>query len=158
MFAVAAAHWSGSVHIARASRVSALIYLASILFWLLSHHGIWRYAVLDLFALAYFYRAWSSPDAQQKQFHFLMMCSYLVTTAFYTFRTAITAMGVQPFGMSLWWYGLASNLMFELELLFVAGYAFLYRRAKADKRKFKADSEQWLSKVRRLTGDTKERE
>ena len=38
-------------------------------------------AVLDLFALAYFFRKWSEPNAQHRQFHFLMMLSYLTSTA-----------------------------------------------------------------------------
>lgn len=146
-----AAHWSGSRHIANASRVSGLIYVASILLWATSREGgIWRYAVLDLFALAYFFQKWAAEKAQHRQFHFLMMLSYLASTSFYGFRGAVSAFPIQAFGMSEWWYELISNVLFELELIFIAGYAFLYRRARADKRKFRTEVAHWFERAARI--------
>lgn len=148
LVAVAAAHLSGSKHIANASRVSGLIYAASMLIWAVdSHGGIWRYAALDLFALAYFFQKWSAPDAQHRQFHFLMMLSYLASTSFFAFRSAVNTFSFDFFGMSQWWYELISNLLFELELAFIFLYALLHRRARADRRKFRSEVEQWFARA-----------
>ena len=35
------------------------------LLWLSNLDGVWKYALLDLFALFYFYVRWASPEAQQ---------------------------------------------------------------------------------------------
>ena len=130
--------------------MSGLIYVASMLVWATGMEGgAWRYAVLDLFALVYFYGKWSAPDVQHRQFHFLMMLSYLASTSFYAFRSAVAVLPVDAFGMSPWWYQLISNMLFELELIFIVLYAYLYRRARADKKKFRSDAEQWLAKIRR---------
>jgi len=154
LVAVAAAHWCGSPHIAKASRVSGLIYVASILLWATSPEGgIWRYAVLDLFALAYFFQKWSATDAQHRQFHFLMLLSYLASTSFYAFRGVVAAFPVEAFGMSERSHTLISNLLFELELAFIFVYALLYRRARADKRKFRTDVEQWFSRAAKVRRD-----
>jgi len=151
---VAAAHWCGSKHIANASRVSGLIYLASMAFWLVGGNGhIWRYAALDLFALAYFYLKWSARDAQHRQFHFLMMLSYLASTGFYAFRTAVDIFPGEFFGMSRWWYELISNLLFELELILIIVYALLHRRARADRRQFRQDAARWADKVAKAKRD-----
>jgi len=109
--------------------------------------GIWRYAALDLFALAYFYGKWSSPEPKHRQFHFLMMLSYLTSTTFFAYRGAIAALPMDAFGMSEFWYELISNILFELELIFIVAYSFLFRRAKADRRKFRTDSARWLEQV-----------
>jgi hypothetical protein len=109
--------------------------------------GAWRYAVLDLFALAYFYQKWSAPEVQHRQFHFLMMLSYLTSTSFFAFRSAVVALPIDAFGMSEWWYELISNILFELELLFIIIYAMLFRRARADRRKFRVDTARWIEKA-----------
>lgn len=128
--------------------MSGLIYVASILLWATARDGgVWRYAALDLFALAYFFQKWSAPDAQHRQFHFLMMLSYLASTSFYAFRTSIAAFPIEAFGMSEWWYELISNLLFELELAFIFVYALLHRRARADRRKFRSEVAQWFSRT-----------
>lgn len=128
--------------------MSGLIYVASILMWASAPEGgVWRYAVLDLFALAYFFQKWSARDAQHRQFHFLMMVSYLASTAFYAFRGAVEAFPVDAFGMSVWWYALASNFLFALELAFIIAYALLHRRARADRRKFRSEVEQWFARA-----------
>ncbi len=124
------------------------------LFWLSgSHGGVWRYAALDLFALVYFYSKWSAPDAQHRQFHFLMMLSYLASTAFYAFRVAVAAFPGEFFGMSQWWYELASNLLFELELILIFVYALLHRRARADRRQFRIDAARWVDKAAKVKRD-----
>lgn len=112
--------------------------------------GVWRYAVLDLLALAYFFRKWSAPDAQHRQFHFLMMLSYLASTSFFAFRGAVAAFPIDAFGMSEWWYALISNILFELELLFILVYALLHRRARADRQRFRADMREWFDRAARM--------
>ncbi len=109
--------------------------------------GVWRYAVLDLFALAYFYGKWAAPEVQHRQFHFLMMLSYLTSTTFFAYRGGVALLPIDAFGMSEWWYALISNILFELELIFIVAYALLFRRAKADRRKFRTDSARWLEQV-----------
>ena len=109
--------------------------------------GAWRYAILDLFALAYFYGKWTARVPQHRQFHFLMMLSYLASTCFFAFRSAVGVFPIDAFGMSEWWYELISNVLFELELLFIIIYALLYRRARTDRRKFKTDSTRWVERV-----------
>ena len=121
--------------------------------WLVGD-GVWRYAVLDLFALAYFYQKWTSQGAQHRQFHFLMMLSYLASTSFYAFRGAVSALPIDAFGMSEWTYELISNILFELELAFIVVYSLLFRRARADKRKFRADVEDWIARLKGRSGGT----
>ncbi len=150
--AVTAAHLCGSKYIRDASRVSGLIYVASMLIWLSGHAGggVWRYAALDLFALAFFFRKWSQPDAQHRQFHFLMMLSYLASTAFYAFRAMIDLAPGEFFLMSPWWYEFISNVLFELELALFFVYALLFRRSRTDRRKFREDTRIWLAQAGRL--------
>jgi hypothetical protein len=116
--------------------------------------GVWRYAVLDLFALAYFFQKWSSQAAQHRQFHFLMMLSYLASTSFYAFRGAVSALPIDAFGMSEWTYELISNILFELELAFIVVYSLLFRRARADKRRFRAEVENWFARLKGRRDDT----
>lgn len=112
--------------------------------------GVWRYSVLDLFALVYFFQKWAAEKAQHRQFHFLMMLSYLASTSFYAFRSAVLAFPIHPFGMSEWWYELISNVLFELELIFITVYAILFRRARADNRKFRTEVAQWFSRAAKI--------
>lgn len=121
-----------------------------LVWWSAPHGGIWRYAVLDLFALAYFFRKWSEPNAQHRQFHFLMMLSYLTSTAFYAFRNFVDAFPGEFFGMRVWWYELFSNVLFELELALVIVYALLFRRSRADRPKFRADAAHFVDQVGKL--------
>ena len=151
---VAAAHWSGSSYIANASLVAALIWLGSFTIWFLNNvlllieeDGVWRYAVLDCFALIYFYVRWSSPEAQHRQFHFLLMWSYLATTLFYAYQFWISSFATNAFGMSPWWHQLISNILFACELLLITLYAFLFRRAKKDTAKYRSDVESWFKKA-----------
>lgn len=113
-------------------------------------HGVWRYAALDLFALLYFFRKWSEPNAQHRQFHFLMMLSYLASTAFFSFRGVVALMPGDYFGMSPFWYELISNVLFELELALIFVYALLFRRSRADRIQFRKDSNRWLDEFGRL--------
>lgn len=75
------------------------------------------------------------------------MCSYLITTALYTYRMAINAFADGAFGMSYWWFKFASNFLFALELSLIFVYALLRRRAKADTRQWRADVEGWFAKA-----------
>jgi len=130
-----------------------LIWFGSILLWFSSevwnapHAGVWRFVILDLFALIYFYVRWSSPEAQHRQFHFLLMCSYLITTAFYAYQYWVSSFVQDAFGVSPWWYQLSSNVLFEAELLLIFVYALLFRRAKRDRVKYRKDYEGWLTHV-----------
>ncbi|MCB2114576.1 MAG: hypothetical protein KDD85_13670 [Parvularculaceae bacterium] len=102
---------------------------------------------MDLFALAYFYGKWASREPRHRQFHFLMMLSYLASTTFFAYRGAVAALPIDAFAMSEWWYELISNILFELELIFIFTYSLLFRRAKANRNKFRADSTRWLERV-----------
>lgn len=144
--AVAAAHRSGSIYVAAASRVLAIIYAGSIALWL-TGRGVWRYALLELFALVYFYLRWSAREAQHRQFHFLLLCCYVMTTAFYAYRFAVQPLMPDAFAMSPWWYQLMHNLIFAAELLFVVSYALLYRRAQADRKQYYDDVERWFARA-----------
>ena len=108
---------------------------------------MWRYALLELFALGYFYLQWSAHDAQHRQFHFLLMCSYLITTAFYGYQIAVRSMMVEAFAMTGWWFQLISNVLFEAELLLIIGYALLFRKARAGRRKYYDDVDSWFAKA-----------
>ncbi|NWG91987.1 MAG: hypothetical protein HXY21_05695, partial [Parvularculaceae bacterium] len=88
------------------------------------------------------------------QFHFLMMLSYLASTSFYAFRAAVAALPIDAFGMSEWTYELISNILFELELAFIVVYSVLFRRARADRRKFRADVEAWIGRLKGRRSDT----
>lgn len=122
------------------------MFAGSILFWLIGH-GVWRYAVLEVFGLIYFYLRWSAPDAQHRQFHFLLMCTFMTTTAFYAYRLAVQPMMPSAFAMAPWHYQLLHNVIFVFELLLVTVYALLYRRAKANKQKYYADVDGWFAKA-----------
>ncbi|MEE2692761.1 MAG: hypothetical protein VX640_14600 [Pseudomonadota bacterium] len=104
----------------------------------------WQFATIDLLALIYFYRRWSAPSPQHRQFHFLLMCSYLITTAFYAYQIALKRFAPEALMMSGWWFELFSNILYEAELIGITVYALLFRRAKADRRKFRADVNRWF--------------
>jgi hypothetical protein len=82
------------------------------------------------------------------------MLSYLASTSFYAFRSAASALPIDAFGMSEWTYELISNILFELELAFIVVYSLLFRRARADKRKFRADVEDWIARLKGRSGGT----
>lgn len=117
-----------------------LLYLSNI-------PGIWRYAVLDLFALVYFYIRWSSPEAQHRQFHFLLMWSYGFTTAFYAYQFFVSQLAPEMFAGLQWSYQLASNILFECELLLIFTYSLLRRRAQKDKAQYRSDVAGWFQKA-----------
>ncbi len=120
--------------------------MGSILLWL-TGKGVWRYAVLELFGLCFFYLRWSAPEPQHRQFHFLLMCSYLTTTALYAYRLAMDTLMPGAFAMSPRAYQFTHNFMFFVELVLVIGYAFLYRRARANRAKYYADVDGWFAKA-----------
>lgn len=142
-----AAHRSGSIYIANASLIATLLWAASLVIWSFSRDYVWGYAALNFFALIYFYQRWSAPDAQHRQFHFLMMCCYMTDTAFYGYQQFISVIVPEAFGMSMWWYKLANNVIFECELALVIVYALLFRRAKADTAKWRSDVDGWFAKA-----------
>lgn len=118
-------------------------------FWLTDKYwgGVWRYAALDVFALIYFYRKWAAPLAQHRQFHFLLMCSYLISTAFYAFRMLAGTLPVQPFGMSTWTYELISNILFGVELALIIVYGLLYKAARIDRKQYYERIDRWFEKA-----------
>lgn len=138
--------WSGSRYISSAAIVVALLWLSGLILWALRGGGLpaWQMAMIDLVALAYFYRRWSAPRPQHRQFHFLLMCSYLITTAFYAYMMALRRFSPEALLLSEWWFQLFSNILYELELIGITIYALLFRRAKADRRKFRADVDRWM--------------
>lgn len=131
-----------------------MIWIGSISVWVLNTFilsaagdGAWRFAVLDCFALIYFYVRWSSPEAQHRQFHFLLMWSYLATTLFYAYQFWISSFTTSALGMSGWWHQLLSNILFVCELLLISVYALLFRRAKRNKAKYRSDVDRWFKKA-----------
>jgi len=144
---VAAAHRSGSIYIANASLILALIWVASLVIWSFSRDYVWGYAALNFLALLYFYQRWSAPDAQHRQFHFLMMCCFMTNTAFYCYQQVVAVVAPGAFGMSMFWYKLAGNVIYEVELALVFIYALLFRRAKADTAKWRGDVNGWFAKA-----------
>jgi hypothetical protein len=70
-----------------------------------------------------------------------------VTTAFYAYEMAVNAFLRGAFGMTPWWFQLISNILFEVELLFILGYALLFRRAKANRKKYYSDVDGWFAKA-----------
>lgn len=121
----------------------------------------WHYATIDLVALIYFYRRWSAPNPQHRQFHFLLMCSYLITTAFYSYQVALLRYAPEALLMSGWWFELFSNILYEAELVGITIYSLLFRRAKTDRRRFQSDVDRWfdgMSAMRRaLSGEDAKR-
>ncbi|MEM8935739.1 MAG: hypothetical protein AAGC77_04970 [Pseudomonadota bacterium] len=115
--------------------------------WFEPTYAIWPYAVLDSFALLYFYVRWSSPEAQHRQFHLILMWSYLVSTSFYVFQLWVVSISTSPFGMSPWAFQLISNILFGCELLLIFSYSILRRYAKANRMKYRSDVEDWFEKA-----------
>ncbi len=145
---VAAAYWSGSKNIVGAAHAISLVWIGSNIVWLAGPVGaVWKYAIIDGVALMYFYRRWVEPATQHRQLHFLLMCSYLATTGHYTVQLVAKQVLPDAFGMSGWWFQLISNVMFAGELLLVTVYALLRRKAKQDRRKWRADTERWLAQL-----------
>lgn len=142
-----AAHRSGSIYIANASLVAASIWTASLILWSFSRDFVWGYAAVNFFAFLYFYHRWSAPDAQHRQFHFLMMCCGMTNAAFYGYQQVMQVLAPDAFAMSIWWYKLADNVIFETELALTFVYALLRRRARADVVKWRSDVDGWFQKA-----------
>jgi hypothetical protein len=113
----------------------------------LTGRGVWRYALLELFALGYFFLRWSARRAQHKQFHFLMLGCYVTTTAFYSYQLALQPFMPDAFAMSGWHYQLLHNSIFVAQLMLVILYGVLYRRAHADRGKYYAEVDSWFGKA-----------
>lgn len=145
--AVVTAHRSGSVYIANASLVALLLWVASLIIWLFSRDYVWGYASFNFLAFLFFYQRWSAPNAQHRQFHFLMMCCLMTNPAFYAYQQLVAAFAPDSFGMSMFWYKLADNFIYEIELLLIIAYALLRRRAKANTVKWRHDVDGWFSKA-----------
>ena len=75
------------------------------------------------------------------------MCSYLTTSAFYAYEMAVNTFLNGAFGMTPWWFQFLSNILFEFELLLIIGYSLLFRRARADRKKYYADVDRWFAKA-----------
>lgn len=108
----------------------------------------WRALIIDLLALFYFYRRWSSPDPQHRTFHYILMCSYLATSAYYFTQYVVSYYVPTAIAMSSWWFFLFSNVLFAAELLFVIVYAILRRRAQSDRMKWHQDTDSFLKKTK----------
>lgn len=149
--AVATALRSGSIYIANASFVALFLWAASLIIWLFSRDYVWGYACLNFLAFLFFYLRWNAPNPQHRQFHFLMMIGLMTNPAFYAYQQVIAAIAPKSFGMSIFWYKLADNVIYELELILIVVYALLRRRARADVVKWRQDVDGWFSKA----GDVK---
>lgn len=108
--------------------------------------GVWRYLPVEIATLLYFYWRWSARDAQHRQLHFILMCCFLAQNAYYFFQLAIRPFAPHAFAMSPWWYQLFSNCLFVGELLLIAAYGVLHRRARRDRGKWKTDVDRWFTK------------
>lgn len=64
--------------------------------------------------------------------------------AFYAYQQVVAVVAPHAYGMSIFWYKLADNVIFELELAFIIAYALLRRRATADKVKWRNDVDNWF--------------
>ncbi len=141
------AHRSGSIYIANASLIALLLWAASLIIWSFSRDFVWGYAGLNFLAFLFFYQRWSAPDAQHRQFHFLMMCCFRLDSAFYAYQQIIAAIAPGSFGMSMYWYKLTNNVIYEAELILIIAYALLRRRAKADTAKWRSDVDGWFERA-----------
>lgn len=108
---------------------------------------IWGYASLNFLALLYFYYRWSAPDAQHRQFHYLMMCCAMINAGFYAYQNVVSLVAPGAFGMSIWWYKLIDNILFEALLVLIFIYGMLFRRAKADTAKWRSDVDGWFERA-----------
>ncbi len=89
------------------------------------------------------------------------MCSYLITTAFYSYQVALYRYAPEALLMSGWWFELFSNILYEAELVGITIYSLLFRRAKTDRRRFQSDVDRWfdgMSAMRRaISGEDAKR-
>ena len=76
-----------------------------------------------------------------------MMCFTMTNAAFYGYQQAVEAIAPGAFGMSMFWYKLADNILFECALALTIAYALLFRRAKADVVKWRSDVDGWFEKA-----------
>lgn len=129
---------------------------ASFVIWLFSRDYVWGYACLHFLAFLFFYRRWNAPNAQHRQFHFLMMCCLMINPALYAYQQVIAIVAPDSFGMSMFWYKLADNVIYALELYLIIVYALLRRRAKANVVKWRQDVDSWFSKADEMRRDAKE--
>lgn len=125
--------------------------------WGVSDAGVWRYAILNVVALTYFYLRWSAPSPQHQKLHFLLMWSYLITTFFYVYQLWITYVTTDAFGISSWWYQLVSNILFEAVLLLIFVYALLYKYAQRNKARYRANVDRMFTKAGEIKDKMKKR-
>ncbi|HOP19004.1 MAG TPA: hypothetical protein PK585_02900, partial [Amphiplicatus sp.] len=71
----------------------------------------------------------------------------MTNAAFYGYQQAIEAIAPGAFGMSMFWYKLADNILFECALALTIAYALLFRRAKSDVVKWRSDVDGWFEKA-----------
>jgi len=127
----------------------------------LSSVGVWHIVALQIAAALYFYVRWSVKDAQHRTFHFLLLCALAFRIGFYVYQFWITSFRPELLHISLWWYQLISNVLFELSLILVFAYALIYRHAQKDKMKYRNEIAEgfekagmarraWLSNIRRI--------
>ncbi len=74
------------------------------------------------------------------------MCCFLATSSYYAFQLFVNGFVPQAALMSPWWYQLLSNILTALQMVLVAVYGLLFRRAQRDKAKWRNDVDSWFSK------------
>lgn len=71
----------------------------------------------------------------------------MTDAAFYAYQQVIAIVAPESFGMSMFWYKLADNVTYAIELALITVYALLRRRAKADVVKWRQDVDGWFSRA-----------
>lgn len=144
--AIAAALYSRSPHLRDAALILTFNWVACLVLWFIDRGSAkWSYTVADLVTMLYFYRRWSQPNPQHRQFHLILMMSMLVTLGLSAFQFLFRDVLPAAVSLSARWYQFIDNILFVGEFLFVAVYALLFRRAKANPEKWKNDTARWLS-------------
>lgn len=144
--ALAAGRYSRSPYIWAAAVILALNWLGSFILWRIGAGRVgWGYTVVNIATMLYFLRRWMEPNGQHRQFHFALVATHLVAIAFFAFQFLFKDVFPQVAVFSSRWWQLMNNGTFLLQLAGVIVYALLFRRAKADPAKWKADTEAWLA-------------
>ncbi len=159
---VVAAFRSGSIHIFNAALIVAVIWLGSLLsyfmriVWGISDIGVWRFSIFHIAAIIYLFIRWTAKNAQHRAFHLILLWTFILKVAYFVFLRWVSAYNPNAFGISYWWYQFFNNVLFEISILLVLGYAILFRRAQKDKGKYRNDVDSWFvkaGKARRAFGE-----
>lgn len=122
-------------------------YVATMSLWYFKAGKVgWAYAAIDTATMLYFVRRWSEPNAQHRMFHYILMSASIVAVSFSAFQWLFKGVYPDVATFSARWYQLIVNLTFMFQLTVVSVYALLQRRAKANPKQWRKDTERWLDK------------